>query len=86
LVAQASSDIPSIKVADFGLARIKEKYYVASENKIIPYKWTAPESIKFAKYSSKSDVWSFAVTLWEMFNYGLVPYYGRFCIELKSRF
>ncbi|KAM4736750.1 protein-tyrosine kinase 6-like [Anableps anableps] len=64
------------KVADFGLARvIKEPIYI-SEDKKIPYKWSAPEAISHGKFSSKSDVWSFGVLLYEIITYGGIPYPG----------
>ncbi|XP_067302630.1 protein-tyrosine kinase 6b [Pseudorasbora parva] len=64
------------KIADFGLARvIKEPFYISDEKKI-PYKWTAPEAIGHGRYSSKSDVWSFGILLYEIVTYGAVPYPG----------
>ncbi|XP_043972553.1 protein-tyrosine kinase 6b [Gambusia affinis] len=64
------------KVADFGLARlVKEPFYISEEKKI-PYKWSAPEAISHGKFSIKSDVWSFGVLLYEIMTYGSVPYPG----------
>ncbi|CAF88761.1 unnamed protein product, partial [Tetraodon nigroviridis] len=64
------------KVGDFGLARvIKEPFYI-TEDKKIPYKWTAPEAISHGKFSNKSDVWSFGILLYEITTYGGVPYPG----------
>lgn len=62
------------KVADFGLARvIKEPFYI-TEDKKIPYKWSAPEAISHGKFSIKSDVWSFGILLYEIITNGCVPY------------
>ncbi|XP_051280271.1 protein-tyrosine kinase 6b [Dicentrarchus labrax] len=62
------------KVADFGLARvIKEPFYI-TEDKKIPYKWSAPEAISHGMFSNKSDVWSFGVLLYEITTHGGVPY------------
>ncbi|XP_018538383.1 protein-tyrosine kinase 6b [Lates calcarifer] len=62
------------KVADFGLARvIKEPFYI-TEDKKIPYKWSAPEAISHGKFSNKSDVWSFGVLLYEIITCGGIPY------------
>ena len=39
-----------------------------------PLKWYAPECIYYFKFDSKSDVWSFGVTLWEAMSFGQKPY------------
>jgi len=35
-----------------------------------------PESILYGKFSTESDTWAFGVVLWEIYSYGLQPYYG----------
>lgn len=42
-----------------------------------PLKWYAPECIYYAKFDSKSDVWSYGVTVWEAFSFGAKPYAVR---------
>lgn len=39
-----------------------------------PVKWYAPECINYFKFSSKSDVWSFGVLMWEAYSHGQKPY------------
>lgn len=36
----------------------------------IPVRWSAPEVVEFRKFSSKSDVWSFGMVLYELFTQG----------------
>ncbi|KAF8367672.1 hypothetical protein PRIPAC_85501 [Pristionchus pacificus] len=77
-----------IKLVDFGLARsLDDKTYYRSQRKEFPLKWTAPEAWVFygpdgrilqeGLSTSASDVWSFAVVLWEVYSMGLPPYGNR---------
>lgn len=72
-------DEDNVKISDFGMSRAigaGNEYYRAETAGRWPLKWYAPECIYFAKFDSKSDVWSYGVTVWEAFSYGSKPYSG----------
>jgi len=66
-----------VKVGDFGLSRLVASSYYTSSGGTFPVKWSAPEVLQYERYSTKSDVWSFGVVLWELTERGKVPYYGK---------
>ncbi|XP_058469283.1 protein tyrosine kinase 2 beta, b isoform X1 [Solea solea] len=65
-----------VKLGDFGLSRYieEEEYYKASVTRL-PIKWMAPESINFRRFTSASDVWMFAVCMWEIMSRGQQPFF-----------
>ena len=66
------------KVADFGLARDVEQsdYYRRVTDNKLPVLWMSPESLFEGVSSTKSDVWSYGVLLWEIVTCGERPYTG----------
>jgi len=72
LVKQKDTYIP--KVADFGMSKKADNYYAASEGHQFAVRWGAPEVCLKMKFSKSSDVWSFGVVLWEMYESGTIPY------------
>lgn len=43
----------------------------------LPWRHLAPECLQYLEFSLKSDIWSLAVTLWEIFTLSEIPYSGR---------
>lgn len=65
-----------VKLGDFGLSRYieDEEYYKASVTRL-PIKWMSPESINFRRFTTASDVWMFAVCMWEILSFGKQPFF-----------
>ena len=73
------------KVGDFGLLRELpqgQAVYVVKTDIPLPVKWMAPESLEDGEFSTASDVWSFGVVMWEMYNPTETPY-GDICDPLR---
>ncbi|KAL8265496.1 hypothetical protein R6Q59_023626 [Mikania micrantha] len=64
----------TVKVADFGLSRIKHQTYLKTKStgKGTP-QWMAPEIIRNEQVDEKSDVYSYGVVLWEIIT-GKIPW------------
>ena len=63
-------------VADFGLSKnfYGNVMYEKSSRLMVPWRWMAFEYLTKGYFTLKSDVWSFAVLLWEILSFGRVPY------------
>ncbi|XP_058831666.1 tyrosine-protein kinase transmembrane receptor Ror [Topomyia yanbarensis] len=68
----------TVKISDFGLSRdiYSSDYYRVQSKSLLPVRWMPSESILYGKFTTESDVWSYGVVLWEIYSYGLQPYYG----------
>ncbi|XP_059131086.1 tyrosine-protein kinase TXK isoform X2 [Peromyscus eremicus] len=67
-----------VKISDFGMTRyVLDDEYISSSGAKFPVKWSPPEVFHFNKYSSKSDVWSFGVLMWEVFTEGKMPFENK---------
>ena len=64
-----------VKISHFGLGPLSypEAYYRVNETDL-PIRWMSPEAITSANFTTRSDVWSYGVTLWELYMYGDLPY------------
>lgn len=75
-----------IKIADFGLARIvleDEEYVSRVKGGGGSVRWMPPEALVSAKFTIKTDVWSFGIVLVELITRD-VPYQGMTDFEVKE--
>ncbi|KAK9732778.1 hypothetical protein RND81_04G021300 [Saponaria officinalis] len=56
----------NVKVADFGLSRLKHNTFLSSKSTAGTPEWMAPEVLRNEQSNEKCDVYSFGVILWEL--------------------
>ncbi|KAJ8512866.1 hypothetical protein OPV22_003300 [Ensete ventricosum] len=69
----------SIKIADFGVARIEVKTEGMTPE-TGTYRWMAPEMIQHRPYDHKVDVYSFGIVLWELIT-GMLPFQNMTAVQ-----
>lgn len=67
-----------VEVTDFGLAHMIGEDQINDGNSCLPLPWIALELLNpfatFLCFSVETDVWSFGVTIWEIFTFGDEPF------------
>ncbi|KAL5015005.1 hypothetical protein ScPMuIL_009275 [Solemya velum] len=70
-------DQNTVKVSDYGLTKdlfSKDYYFLDESRSKHLIKWLAPETLENFEFSTKTDVWSYGVVLWELLTGGVTPY------------
>ena len=79
-------DNGTIKIGDFGLMLLNDSSdQLNRDDAPFALKWLAPEVITEANFTTKSDVWSFGIFLFELITYGKTPYSGMTNKEASSK-
>uniref|UniRef100_A0A663F770 Protein tyrosine kinase 7 (inactive) n=1 Tax=Aquila chrysaetos chrysaetos TaxID=223781 RepID=A0A663F770_AQUCH len=64
-----------VKVSSLSLSKdVYNSEYYHFRQAWIPLRWMPPEAVLEDEFSTKSDVWSFGVLMWEVFTHGEMPY------------
>ncbi|XP_014207726.2 vascular endothelial growth factor receptor kdr-like [Copidosoma floridanum] len=76
-----------VKICDFGLAQTlyKDINYTRLHDVKLPFKWMAIESLRDGVFSTKSDIWSFGIVIWEFFTLAEPPYLGMGAFEVYQK-
>jgi serine/threonine protein kinase len=73
-----------VKISDFGLTREGTIFQMDPASRV-PIRWLAPETLRTAFYSQKTDVFSYGIMCWEIFANGTEPYPGMQVVEVNVK-
>jgi len=62
----------SVKVSDY---QYNQTYALGEEGEARPVRWNAPKVLEYGRFSEKTDVWAFAITMFEVWSEGKIPYF-----------
>ena len=62
------------KVADYGIIPLALEDWKNISKISWPDKWTAPETVVYEVFTTKSDVWSYGIVIYEIITCGKIPY------------
>ena len=66
-----------LKITDFGMSKVLEHGDVEEiHSSRLPVRWMPPEALLKAQFSSKSDIWSLGMTMYEVWEHGSMPFPG----------
>ena len=76
------------KIAQFNYVKKVDEdthTYTAAGTERIAVKWAPPEALLQGIFSTRSDVWSFGIMLYEIVTYGSMPYSGMTNVDTVKR-
>ncbi|BFZ10473.1 hypothetical protein BsWGS_13510 [Bradybaena similaris] len=76
IILEEDSKEPSIKLTDYVVTAslFPKEFYTGDDGVSELVRWMAPETVEDFIFSSHSDVWSYAVVMWEVLTRGVEPY------------
>ncbi|TKR81763.1 hypothetical protein L596_015586 [Steinernema carpocapsae] len=73
----------TLKITDFGLSKEGETYQMHT-TRMLPVRWLSPETMETGIYTTKSDVYSYGVVVFEIFSDGFEPFMGMNNLEIQK--